>query len=180
MVLEPGYTGQWQSGLLLASTPLLKCLSHQWYCVNLENFQTTKCGLLLSCLCCKDRRLYHTHLEHAQLVANIWAQVQYKLHWCLVLFHSISPSGPCTVMLLWVPSEPVKQTHLCHHWPCELRMCNSLGQWCHRCNIMMETRNDGAFGQNEADITMVSSVIQASNYGKYIFHSLQPEWHKTA
>ena len=78
-------------------------------------------------------------------------------------------------MLLWVPSEPVKQTHPCHNWPCELRMCNSHGQLCPRCNITMETRNDGAFGQDEADITMVSCVIQASNYRKYILHSLQPE-----
>ena len=31
---------------------------------------------------------------------------------------------------------------------------------------MMETRDDGAFSHDEADITMVSYVIQAARYGK--------------
>ena len=42
-------------------------------------------------------------------------------------------------------------------------------------NVTMETRNDAAFGHDEADTTMLSCVILAANYGKYIFRSLKPE-----
>ncbi len=37
-------------------------------------------------------------------------------------------------------------------------------------NATMETRDDGEFNHDEADITMVSYVIQAANYGKDVIH----------
>ena len=39
----------------------------------------------------------------------------------------------------------------------------------------MERRNDGAFGHDEADITMVSCVIQAANYGKYVIRMVSDD-----
>ena len=33
-------------------------------------------------------------------------------------------------------------------------------------NVMMETTDDGAFGHDEADITIASYVIRAARYGK--------------
>ena len=33
-------------------------------------------------------------------------------------------------------------------------------------NAMMETHDDGAFSHDEADVTMVSHVLQAANHGK--------------
>ena len=35
-------------------------------------------------------------------------------------------------------------------------------------NVMMETRDDGTFDHDEADITMVSYVIQAAKYQKNV------------
>ena len=53
-------------------------------------------------------------------------------------------------------------------------MCCQLSVW-ERIYITMETRNDGAFGHDEADITMVSCVIQAANYRKYIIRMVSDD-----
>ena len=35
-------------------------------------------------------------------------------------------------------------------------------------NVTMETRDDGAFSHDKADVTMVSYVIQAASHGKSV------------
>ena len=39
----------------------------------------------------------------------------------------------------------------------------------------METRGDGAFSHDEADVTMVSYVIQAASHGKSVIHVLSDD-----
>ena len=43
-------------------------------------------------------------------------------------------------------------------------------------NVLMETRDDGAFGYDEADITMVSYVNQAAKHG--VCNSCGQWWHR--
>ena len=42
-------------------------------------------------------------------------------------------------------------------------------------NVIMETKDDGAFSHDEADITMVSYVTQAANYGKNVIQGLSDD-----
>ena len=42
-------------------------------------------------------------------------------------------------------------------------------------NVTMETRDDGAFSHDEADVTMVSYVIQAASHGKSVIRVLSDD-----
>lgn len=42
-------------------------------------------------------------------------------------------------------------------------------------NVMMESQEDGVFGHDEADITMISYVLEAANYGKGVIRVLSDD-----
>ena len=108
--------------------------------------------------CCFDNYLGISANDHEGMRSTGQATIEYVLSITIYL-----PKK----MQYW-RARPTKQ-RLASVWS-----TFSLGE-----NITMETRNDGAFGHDKADITMVSCVIPAANHGKDIFHSLEPEWHKT-